>query len=40
MIVWKEWRVTKKCFGVVERDRIYKLLLLFGIIPIFIYING
>lgn len=40
MIVWKEWSVTKKCFGVVESQKIYKLLLLFGIIPIFIYING
>lgn len=36
MIVWKEWRTVK--FG--GTKKIYRMLLLFGFIPLFIYVNG
>lgn len=40
MIVWREWSVTKSSYGVVQSQKEYRLLLLFGIIPLFIAING
>lgn len=36
MFVWKEWCIVK--YG--ATNKIYKMLLLFGFIPLFIYVNG
>lgn len=40
MLIWKTWRKVKRFVGVVEIVKEYKVLLLFGIIPLFISING
>lgn len=40
MLVWKQWEKQKIVFGCVESRKQYKLLLLFGIVPIFIWISG
>lgn len=40
MLVMKKWRKEKVIFGVVESVKEYKILLLFGFIPIYISING
>lgn len=40
MLVWKQWRKIQRCAGVEVSRKEYKILLLFGIIPIFISING
>lgn len=40
MLVWKMWRTEKRVFGVVSSTKEYKILLLFGFIPLFISING
>ena len=45
MFVWRSWihtEVTKDIFGAVvkENHKIYKMLLLFGFIPLFISIDG
>ena len=40
MFVWKQWEKQKIVFGHVESQKQYKLLLLFGIIPLFIWIDG
>ena len=40
MIVWRTWRKTKTFAGVTTVVKEYKMLLLFGFIPLFIWING
>ncbi len=40
MLVWKSWRKEKRFAGIIEEVKEYKMLLLFGFIPIFISING
>ena len=40
MIVWRRYIVTKYKFGVVDRQKEYKWLLLFGFLPLFVSING
>ena len=40
MLVWKQWAKVTTCRGTVTRRKEYKLLLLFGIVPIFVSING
>ncbi len=40
MFVWKQWTKIKTCFGKVQEEKVYKLLLLFGFIPLFIFIDG
>jgi hypothetical protein len=40
MLVWKQWARVKRMFGVESDRKEYKVLLLFGIIPLFIFING
>ena len=40
MLVWKMWRTEKRVLGMVDRVKEYKVLLLFGFIPLFISING
>ena len=40
MLIWKEWRKGKIVFGVIESAKEYRVLLLLGIIPLFISING
>lgn len=40
MIVWKTWVKEKYVFGQLDERKEYKILLLFGIIPLFISING
>lgn len=45
MFVWRSWihtQVAKDLFGAVvkENHKIYKMLLLFGFIPLFISIDG
>lgn len=40
MFVWKKYMKTKTIYGIVESEKEYKILLLFGIIPLFISING
>lgn len=40
MFVWKTWVKEKIVFGVVSERKEYRVLLLFGIIPLFIAING
>lgn len=45
MLVWRSWvhtKITKDIFGAVvkENHKIYKMLLLFGFIPLFISIDG
>lgn len=40
MFVWRAWRKTKKSFGETIVVKEYKMLLLFGFIPLFIWING
>ena len=38
MLVYKTWAKKEKYTGIVLKE--YKLLLLFGIIPIFFWVNG
>lgn len=38
MLVYKKWAKKEKYTGIVLKE--YRLLLLFGIIPLFIWING
>lgn len=40
MFVWKTWAKVERVFGVDGRRKEYRILLLFGIIPLFIGING
>ena len=40
MFVWKQWRKETYKYGVLEDAKEYRMLLLFGFIPIYIYING
>lgn len=40
MIVWRCYVVTKYKFGVIDTQKEYKWLLLFGVLPIFVSING
>lgn len=41
MLVWKTWTKSKRDrAGVVWGVKKYKILLLFGFIPLFIWING
>ena len=40
MFVWKTWRKEKRFAGVVKEAKEYRVLLLLGFIPLFIWING
>jgi len=40
MFVWKTWTREKRCAGVVTEVKEYRILLLLGFIPLFIWING
>ena len=40
MLVWKQWMIEKTVLGRVESHKEYRMLLLFGIIPLFVFING
>lgn len=40
MLVWKTWRKEKRFAGIVTKTKEYRILLLFGFIPLFIWING
>lgn len=40
MLVWKRWSVVRRFMGEEKTIKEYGLLLLFGIIPLFISING
>lgn len=45
MFVWRSWvhtKVTKDAIGTImsKRSKVYKMLLLFGFIPLFISIDG
>lgn len=40
MLVWRTYTKTRTCYGVVDRERTYKWLLLFGFIPLFVAIDG
>ena len=40
MFVWKTWRKEKRFAGVVKEAKEYRVLLLLGFIPMFIWING
>lgn len=40
MLVWKQWRRETYYYGKLTKAKEYKLLLLFGFIPVFISING
>ena len=39
MFVWRNFNKYDKAFGVVRSVKVYKMLLLFGIIPLFISIT-
>lgn len=40
MFVWKQWRKERRFLGDLETVKEYRILLLFGFIPLFIAING
>lgn len=40
MFVWKTWTEVKSSYGTVTSKKTYKLLLLFGIVPLFVSIDG
>lgn len=40
MLFWRTWKKEKKLVGVVIKSKEYKVLLLFGFIPLFIWIKG
>lgn len=40
MFVWRTFKKVKSSFGIVEKVKIYRLGLLFGFIPVFIWIDG
>ena len=40
MLVWKQWEKVKTMFGIEQERKIYRVLLLFGLIPLFIFIDG
>lgn len=40
MFVWKQWRKEMYHLGHLESAKDYRILLLFGFIPLFIAING
>lgn len=40
MFVWKQWRKEKYFFGDLKSAKEYKMLLLFGFVPLFIAVNG
>lgn len=40
MLVWKTWRKEKRVLGNLVSRKDYKVLLLFGFIPLYISING
>lgn len=40
MVVWKHWAKVKKEYGETKIEKEYKMLLLFGFIPLFISVNG
>lgn len=40
MLVWKQWVTVTTVFGKETGRKEYKMLLLFGFLPIFISING
>ena len=40
MLVWKQWATVKNFAGESRVTKEYRVLLLFGIIPLFLSING
>lgn len=40
MLVWRTWTKETRFAGMIQEVKEYKMLLLFGFIPIFISING
>ena len=40
MLIWKQWTESEIFMGQRKTTKEYKMLLLFGIIPLFISING
>lgn len=40
MLIMKSWRKVEKVAGVVVKSRSYRMILLFGIVPLFIWIDG
>lgn len=40
MFVWRTWAKVKRIAGIETGRKEYRVLLLFGIIPLFIGING
>lgn len=40
MFVWKQWRKEQYCLGKLASAKEYRILLLFGFIPLFIAIDG
>jgi hypothetical protein len=40
MLVWKKWSVVRRFMGEAKTIKEYRILLLFGIIPLFVSING
>lgn len=40
MLVWKTWIIEKRTLGMTTSRKEYKVLLLFGFIPLYISING
>lgn len=40
MLVWRQWCKTRTIFGEKRVIKIYKMLLLFGFIPLYIFIDG
>lgn len=40
MFVWRQWVTKTFVCGKVKSQKSYRMLLLFGLIPLFIYIDG
>jgi hypothetical protein len=40
MLVYKTWKKEKRIAGVMVKSKEYRMLLLFGFIPLFILIKG
>ena len=40
MFVYRTYKKVKTVFGITDSVKTYRLLLLFGIIPVFIWIDG
>lgn len=40
MFVWRTYTAIKREYGIVKSQKTYKWLLLFGIIPLFVSVDG